>query len=234
MQQEDELLKNANQEEEKPQDGDGVTPTPSEEVVEDQSQQLEGEEDNQDDNLQPQPSQPRMFSQEELNDIVGKTRQEARDKALKSFYDRYGVQNDDELNDIFGRGQAYSVLNDNFNEQGNLLKQISAENALLKSKILEDRWDDVKLILGGKGLEVNPENIASELATHPEWVATQQPQGQDNVSKPFTEEMAKNIVNTPNNQPKDDPSLIRKFGTDVPKNDEEMSDDTIISKLFGV
>ena len=41
--------------------------------------------------------------------------------------------------------------------------------ALLESGIDKDRFEDARLILRGKGLEVTAENIAAELATHPEW-----------------------------------------------------------------
>lgn len=222
-----------NEEEELP----GVTPTPSEEVAEEQSEQLDSEQPVQEPEIeenQPEPQpQPRMFSQEEVNDMVGKTRQEARDKALRSFYERYGVENDDELNDIFGKGQAYSVLNDNFNDQGNQLKQVMAENALLKSNIRQDRWDDVKLILGGKGLEVSPENIALELSTHPEWVGSAADSAVPAEEKVLTKENAEQIVNTPKVEPKENSSVIRKFGTEVPKG-EEISEEEVVNKLFGL
>jgi hypothetical protein len=41
--------------------------------------------------------------------------------------------------------------------------------ALMQSGVDADRYEDVKLILKGKGLDVSLENIASELETHPEW-----------------------------------------------------------------
>lgn len=216
---------------------DGVTPTPSDEVVDSQSEQLDSEEPQLELEAQiqqPQQPQPRMFSQEEVNDMVGKTRQEARDKALRGFYERYGVDNDDELNDIFGRGQAYSILNDNFNDQGNQLKQVMAENALLKSNIRQDRWDDVKLILGGKGLEINPENIAIELETHPEWMGAEaQATIMTTEERPFTKEMGDKLINTPKQSAPAHPSVIRKFGTDVPKT-EGPTEEEVVNKLFGI
>jgi hypothetical protein len=39
----------------------------------------------------------------------------------------------------------------------------------MQSGIDSDRYEDAKLILRGKGLEVSLENIQNELATHPEW-----------------------------------------------------------------
>jgi len=37
------------------------------------------------------------------------------------------------------------------------------------SNIAPERYEDAKLILSGKGLEITPENIKIELETHPEW-----------------------------------------------------------------
>ena len=237
----DEDLKEEIKEEES---AEGDTLTPSDEVVEEQSEQPENEEQItvQEDDVNPEPvvedtpeePQPRMFSQDELNEIVGNTRQEARDRFQKGLYERYGVENDDELNEVFGRGQAYSVLNDNFNDQGNQLKMVMAENALLKSKIAEDRWDDVKLILGGKGMDVSVENIATELATHPEWMGSAPNTNPvDGVSQPLDEATAERIVNTPKQEPVQENSVIRKFGSDIPRQ-EEPTDDEMVNKLFGL
>ena len=133
-----------------------------------------------------------MLSQSQVNELIGRTRTEAREKALREIYERYGVSNDDELNDVFGRGQAYDVLNDNYTTQGTQLRDVMAENALLKSGISESRWDDARAILNSKGLEITQENIISELPTHPEWSGVSTKDG--NEEKPLTPEMAENMV----------------------------------------
>lgn len=111
----------------------------------------------------------KKFTQTQLNELIGIARQEGRKSALKEMLTRYGVSDENELNDVFGRGQQYDVLSDDYENQSGAYKNVLAENALLKTKVPESRWEDVKLILGGKGLEVTEENIASMLPTHPEW-----------------------------------------------------------------
>lgn len=144
---------------------------------------------------QPQPEElnpvedasPRMFTQEEVNDLMGHVRAETRDRTFKYIYGRYGVEDENGLDDLVGNAQRYDTLkentdaerqawdeernnfqatNDNYSKElGDLKEHI----ALLESGIDKERYDDAKFILKGKGLEITAETIASELATHPEW-----------------------------------------------------------------
>ena len=116
----------------------------------------------------PQPVE-QTFTQSRVNELVGRARQEGRESALKELFNRYGVNTDDELNEVFGRGQAYDGLNDEYSAMNNSYKELSIENALLKSEVAPERYEDVKLILTGKGYDVTVENIAMLLPSHPEW-----------------------------------------------------------------
>lgn len=164
----------------------------------------------------------RMFSQDEVNKLVGKTRMDARDNTMRGLYEKYGVSDDKMMDDIFGKGQAYDVLNDNFNNTSSQLKEVMAENALLKSHITPERWNDVKLILNGKGMDVSAENIAIELATHPEWLGIEQQQ-QMSMEQPM--------------QPQPTAQL-EQFGMDIPSPDEEdveeVKQQEFMKKYFGV
>jgi hypothetical protein len=125
----------------------------------------------------------KMLTQSQVNELVGRARQEGRESALKELYGRYGVSGDSELNDVFGRGQAYLTLDDDFKAEQSSNKALLAENALLKTKVDESRWEDIKAILGSKNMDITPENIEAEIPTHPEWrqtvsVQQQQPQAQ--------------------------------------------------------
>lgn len=111
----------------------------------------------------------KMLTQSQVNELVGRARQEGRDSVMRELYGRYGVSNDEEMNDVFGRGQAYMGLDDEYNAAKASMKMLMAENALLKSKVDANRWDDVKAILGTKGYDITPENIEAEIVTHPEW-----------------------------------------------------------------
>lgn len=131
----------------------------------------------------------KMLSQSEVNRLIGQARQAGRESALKEIeaiksqsaeegrnsymnelFAKYGVSGQEELDGIFGKGQAYDSLNDDFNQQAYSMNGLKGEVALLKSNIDESRWDDVKFILGGQGLDVNSDNIATMLPSHPEWL----------------------------------------------------------------
>lgn len=142
---------------------------------------------------EPEP-EPRMFTQEEVNALLGKTRQEARQRArdeyAKELRDRYGVDEDGQIDDLIGNGQRFDALNGEYESQSSLLNDLKAENALLKSGIAEDKFDDVKAILAYSNLEVTPENIAQALTTHPEWEAQPEaPLPPQPVSQPIEQKL---------------------------------------------
>ena len=182
---------------------------------------------------QPQPQQPmeKMLTQSQVNELVGRARQEGRESALKELYGRYGVSGDSELNDVFGRGQAYLTLDDDFKAEQSSNKALLAENALLKTKVDESRWEDIKAILGSKNMDITPENIEAEIPTHPEWrqtvVAAQaQAQPQQDSLQP-----------QPQQQPQQQ-AVLRKLGSestakDGGNGDDEESEQERAMKLFG-
>lgn len=183
---------------------------------------------------QPQQQQPmeKMLTQSQVNELVGRARQEGRESALKELYGRYGVSGDSELNDVFGRGQAYLTLDDDFKAEQSSNKALLAENALLKTKVDESRWEDIKAILGSKNMDITPENIEAEIPTHPEWrqtvVAAQaQPQQQPQAPQPQQDSL----------QPQQQ-AVLRKLGSEsTAKNggngDDEESEQERAMKLFG-
>lgn len=149
--------------EKKEEEQAGETQTPKEEEAKTEVEEKVEEK-------QPESAPAPMFTQEQVNELVGRARQEGRKSAAQELLKRYGVENDDELNDLFGKGQSYEVLNDDYQTQSGEFRRISAENALLKSKVPENRWEDVMLILTGKGLDITPDNIMAMTETHPEWL----------------------------------------------------------------
>lgn len=183
---------------------------------------------------EPQPQQQqqpmeKMLTQSQVNELVGRARQEGRESALKELYGRYGVSGDSELNDVFGRGQAYLTLDDDFKAEQSSNKALLAENALLKTKVDESRWEDIKAILGSKNMDITPENIEAEIPTHPEWrqtvVAAAQAQAQ-----PQQDSLQ------PQQQPQQ--AVLRKLGSEsTAKNggngDDEESEQEQAMKLFG-
>lgn len=128
---------------------------------------------------EPEPT-PRMFSQEEVNDLMGHVRAETRDRTLKYIYGRYGVDGEDGLDNLVGDAQRYETASEDWkakedcyktNEQNfhNELGELKEKIALMESGIDKERYEDAKFIIKGKGLELTADTIAEELATHPEW-----------------------------------------------------------------
>lgn len=187
---------------------------------------------------QPQQQQPmeKMLTQSQVNELVGRARQEGRESALKELYGRYGVSGDSELNDVFGRGQAYLTLDDDFKAEQSSNKALLAENALLKTKVDESRWEDIKAILGSKNMDITPENIEAEIPTHPEWrqtvsVQQQQAQAQPQQDSPLQAQQ-------PQQQPQPQQAVLRKLGSEsTAKNggngDDEESEKEQAMRLFG-
>ena len=184
---------------------------------------------------QPQQQQPmeKMLTQSQVNELVGRARQEGRESALKELYGRYGVSGDSELNDVFGRGQAYLTLDDDFKAEQSSNKALLAENALLKTKVDESRWEDIKAILGSKNMDITPENIEAEIPTHPEWrqtVSVQQQQQQQAQAQPQQDSLQP--------QPQPQQAVLRKLGSestakDGGNGDDEESEQERAMKLFG-
>lgn len=169
----------------------------------------------------PAPEAEKMIPQSEVNNIVGRTRMEAREKAraeyLAEILEKYGIKDEAEMDGIFGKGQQYDVLNDDYTTQSNEFAAMREENALLKSEVIPEKWEDAKLIIKGKGLQVTPETIASEIATHPEWKSLQ-PAGQEGM-------MGQQGQVTP---------TLEVLGDERSEKKTEPSDDEIINKYFGV
>lgn len=174
----------------------------------------------------------KMLPQSQVNELIGKARAEGRAAAMKELYGRYGVNDDNEMNDVFGKGQGYDLLQDDYNALNGNFKSLSAENALLKSGVVQGRWDDVKAILGMKGLDVTVENIAAELPTHQEWVGGM-------AAAPENKELGTAELegmlegNKPTQMTPTEPSKIRKLGSVIPEskvNEEEAE----TMKWFGI
>lgn len=184
---------------------------------------------------QPQQQQPmeKMLTQSQVNELVGRARQEGRESALKELYGRYGVSGDSELNDVFGRGQAYLTLDDDFKAEQSSNKALLAENALLKTKVDESRWEDIKAILGSKNMDITPENIEAEIPTHPEWRPTVSVQQQSQAQQPQQDSLQPQQAQQPQQQ-----AVLRKLGSEsTAKNggngDDEESEKEQAMKLFG-
>ena len=221
---------------------DGDTLAPSNESDEDQSAEDEGELGSElsDNEVEESPSEEiveddnsgkeKMLTQSQVNEIAARAREEGRRSAMRELLERYGVGAEDELNDVFGKGQAYDGLNDDYESSQIGYKQVMAENALLKTRIDPARWEDVRLILGGSNMDVTPENIELMLPSHPEWrneIAAESAIPSTQVGETELQQIA-------NNSQKRQIATLRKLGSEPEvKDNTDMEEEERAMKLYG-
>ena len=178
----------------------------------------------------PQPVE-QTFTQSRVNELVGRARQEGRESALKELFNRYGVNSDEEMNEVFGRGQAYDGLNDEYSAVQSSYNDLRTENALLRSEVAPERYEDVKLILGGKGMDVTVENIAMMLPSHPEWKGGTIGVSPANTNTPDIAPQP--ATSLPNGTPVQPTAQIRQLSTDATPEPVESDEDKAM-KLYGL
>lgn len=126
---------------------------------------------------EPEEPQQRMFTQEEVNAIlskrIGETKErayrEGRESALGELRGKWGVDSDEDLDALFGDGQRYPTLSDEYRSAQKSLSDLKGENALLKAGVPAERWDDVRAIVAYQGGELTEDVVAQLMQTHPEW-----------------------------------------------------------------
>lgn len=179
-----------------------------------------------------QTAQPeKTFTQSQVNELVGKARIEGRESAMKALYDKYGVEDDESLDEMFGNGEKYDDLNEQFESQSKQYSDLQAENALLKSGIAPEKFDDVKAILAYNQMEFTPESIQAMSQTHPEWFSSAQAQAPKMVTPEEAQAMGKPNA-TPSATPT--PSTITKLGEGPHPVNESEDEEAKAMKLFGL
>ena len=102
----------------------------------------------------------RSFTQEEVNDMMRKR----LDGAKERIYKRLGVDSDEGLDALVQKIKGYDALQDE-------VKGLREQSALRGNSVLPEREDDVRTYFKGKGLEMTDEALKKALETHPEWIA---------------------------------------------------------------
>lgn len=170
----------------------------------------------------------RTFTQEEVNALVGKARAEGRkrgyEQAQLEAREKYGVDDDEQLDALFADGTRYGEASSRLAESGNRLKEVQAELALVKSQILPERQADVKAILAASGLDVTEEAIASLLPTHPEWRAQAMPTPNQGATPAPAPEIPQPQTQAP----------IRKLGVEPAPKDNGGGEKDAAMRLFGL
>ena len=142
------------------QEEEVVTATTDVETSTTENEEVEVEENTE------QEETPKTFTQEQVNEML--TARLDRDR--KSIYKRYGVEDRSGLDDLIGKAQSYSVMEERYNAIQSEVNSLRESNAFLKNNINPERYDDIRAYFKGKEIPFNEENRKNEIATHSEWV----------------------------------------------------------------
>jgi hypothetical protein len=179
----------------------------------------------------------KTFTQSQVDEIAGKTRFETREKTFRYIYGRYGVNSEEELDELVGRGQRFELLQEEFDtskkdwDNHNMLRDkeladIKEQVALMQSGIDSNRYEDAKFILKGKGLDISLENIEKELGTHPEWKKI--------LPETTSEHADKFVKNSESTVPTQKISKLSVLGNDEQNYQGESEEDYALNKIFKV
>jgi hypothetical protein len=120
------------------------------------------------------------LTQEEFDKALKERLAQKEKSDLEKVYARLGIKDDKELDELVKKAQAYDGAKKALDETSGKSQKDSEELAFVKNGIDESRYDDVRLILKGKGKEINSDNIKAELATHKEWLKVAPNDGKPN------------------------------------------------------
>lgn len=117
----------------------------------------------------------RTFTQAEVNELIGRTRTEARERARKEtlaeLLDKYGFEDASQFDEAVGNGEKYDELSGQQSGMEQEMQSLRDENILLRSGIDPDRFNDVKAVFAYRNEPITPEALELAIDTHPEWVA---------------------------------------------------------------
>lgn len=105
------------------------------------------------------------FTQNQVNDIVRDRLKRAEEK----IYNRYGVNDKNELDSYVGKAQSYDVMKERYNGLKDENYSLKETIAFKNNDVNPNKIDDVRTYFKGKELEFNEDNLKNELLTHPEW-----------------------------------------------------------------
>ena len=92
----------------------------------------------------------------------------ARQKS--SFLKKYGVEKEEELDNLFEKAKSYDAMSERFEKTEAENKSLSEQLTFINNNIDPERYDDVRVHFKGSNLEFNNESLVEQLKTHPEWV----------------------------------------------------------------
>ena len=122
---------------------------------------------------------PAMFTKERVNELM----QKRVERSHQSFFNRYGVKDLKELDDLFGRAKSVDELNQKieeltkngqdlqtrYDDLTNQNRELSKKYAFTSRNIRPELYSDIETYFKGKGLDITEETLNAELLTHSDW-----------------------------------------------------------------
>lgn len=112
-------------------------------------------------------AKPKTFTVDEVNSIVSKRVSETKDKTVSALLSSLGLKTPEELAEIV---KSEPELKGKIDSLSSELKSLKEEKALSDAGIDPMRKRDVRIYFKGLGAEINPDTLAQNIASHPEWV----------------------------------------------------------------
>lgn len=124
-------------------------------------------------------SSPIMFTKERVNELM----QKRVERSHQSFFNRYGVKDLNELDDLFGKAKSVDGLNQQieeltkngtdlqtkFDELTNQNRELTKKYAFTSRNIRPELYKDIETYFKGKNLDITEDTLNEELKTHLDW-----------------------------------------------------------------
>ena len=122
---------------------------------------------------------PEMFTKERVNELM----QRRIERSHQAFFNRYGVQDLNGLDELFAKAKdvdglrqqieeltkSGSDLQSKNDELMNSNRELTKKYAFTSRNIRPEKYSDIETYFKGKGLDITEETLNEELKTHADW-----------------------------------------------------------------
>lgn len=112
------------------------------------------------------------FTKDQVNELMRKR----VERSHNAFYNRYGVKDLTELDELFGKSNSYDELKTQHDELGDRYTDLETKHKDLTKRyaynvgnINPEKYNDIETYFKGKGIDIDEESLMEELKNHPEW-----------------------------------------------------------------
>ena len=113
------------------------------------------------------------FTKSQVNELM----QKRVNRSHQSFFNRYGVKDLQELDDLVGKAGSYDstkerldLLNTEHSELVNQHKDLCKRYGYKMHNINPDKYADIETYFKGKGIDIDENSLLDEIKSHPDWV----------------------------------------------------------------